>query len=817
MKCTVFLSLFVATASLAQSPVPMANTLWYRQPAAQWASALPIGNGHLGAMVFGGANTLPNNGDVQDDERNPTFNDAIADGSHTRAQDEHLQLNESTVWQGTYADRTSRLNPRAGEIMPEIRKLLLAGDATSITEAEKLVDSDVIDIPAQLPSYSTLGDLYLRSALTGPVTQYRRQLDLATGVVTVTYTSGGVHYTREVFASAPANVLVVRLTADVPHSISFTASLDRPYDYTTASVAPDRLTLTPGPEHKGDIHFRGELAAVNTGGTLSLGEKSLTVTDADSVTLLFAAATDFHGGPFLGGDPAIATTATLRKASTAPYDSLKAAAIADHAHFFNRVQLRLGAQPPPDLPTDERLKAAAAGKDDPALAALYFQFGRYLLIASSRPGGLPANLQGLWAAGVENPWGSKYTININLEMNYWLAEVGNLSELHQPLFDLIDMIANPASGSGQLVARKYYDSAGFMAHHNTDIWGDAVPIDGYHWGMWPMGAAWLTLHAWDHYDYTGDRVFLRDRAYPLLKGNVLFFLDYLTRDAAGHLVTGPSLSPENSYLLPDGSAHSLTMAPTMDVEILHALFDRYLRAARMLALDPALQVRVKAADAALPPYKIGSHGQLQEWQKDYAEAEPGHRHISHMWALFPDDEISVAHTPELAQALHVTLDRRLANGGGQTGWSRAWVINDFTRFHEGDKAYQSLQVLLRQSTYPNLFDDCTPGPVFQIDGNLGGAAGIANMLLHSSDLTGTPEVELLPALPSAWPDGSVTGLRIRGGATVDLVWAHGKGVTATFHAALPTTLKLVAPAGQHLATSLALKQGQTQTLYFDQQ
>jgi alpha-L-fucosidase 2 len=775
---------------------PSSLLLWYQRPAAQWHEALPIGNGRLGAMVFGGANSTANNGDSQTESDNA----AIADGSHTRPQDEHLQLNEDTVWQG---DRANRLNPEAGQAVPEIRRLLLAGDDASITQAEKLAEDDLIDIPKQLPSYSTLGDLYLRSTGQSTATGYRRQLDLATGVVRVTYTSNGVHYTREIFASTVDHVLVVHLSADHPRSIGFTAAMDRPSDFVAGSHG-NRLTLDPGFGHKGAIHFHAEVEVLPSGGALSSDGKTLTVANADSVTLLIAAATDFKGGPFTGSDPTAATAATLAAAAPQSFATLERSAIDDHARFFNRVQLHLGDGPDPraSIPTDERLRQASAGAGDPGLAALYFQYGRYLLIASSRPGGLPANLQGLWASGVENQWGSKYTININLEMNYWLAEVGNLSELHQPLFDLIDMLRTPGSGTGQTVAQVYYHSAGFMAHHNTDIWGDAVPIDGYRWGIWPMGAAWLTLHAWDHYDYTGDRAFLAARAYPLLKANVEFFLDYLTPDGHGHLVTGPSLSPENSYKLPDGSEHSLVMGPTMDIEILRALFDRFTRAATILNQDFALRNRVQSAIARLPPFQIGRFGQLQEWPQDYTEAEPGHRHISHIWALFPDDQISVAHTPALAQALRVTLERRLAAGGGQTGWSRAWVINDWTRFHEGDKAYDSLQVLLRQSTYPNLLDDCPPGPVFQIDGNLGGATGIANMLVHSTDLAGTPEIEFLPALPSAWPDGDFSGLRTRGGGTLSLRWTNGKAVSATLQTSFANTLTLIPPPHQQIAAIL---------------
>jgi alpha-L-fucosidase 2 len=467
---------------------------------------------------------------------------------------------------------------------------------------------------------------------------------------------------------------------------------------------------------------------------------------------------------------------------------------------FRRMALRLGPSrvSADDLPTDERVKRVSEGADDLGLQELYFQFARYLLISSSRPSGLPANLQGIWAAGIDNPWGSKWTININTEMNYWLAEPAALGDTTLPLINLIDMVRTPTSGTGSQVARTYYGARGFVIHHNTDLWGDADPIDGYQWGIWPMGGAWLSLDAWDHYAFTLNRDFLRTRAWPILHDASLFFLDYLVDDGTGHLVTGPSISPENRYRLPDGSDHSLTMAPTMDIEIVRELFTRTLDAGRILGEDAGFLNQVKNALSKLPPFEVGKNGQLQEWQRDYDEPEPGHRHVSHLWALFPGTQITLEHTPELARAARVSLERRLSYGGGQTGWSRAWVVNFWDHLHDGKQAYDSLQVMIRQSTFPNLMDTHPPG-VFQIDGNLGAANGMLEALVQSRWMPDAAEVELLPALPQQWAEGSVEGLRVRGGATVDMRWEKGKVVSMELHATGNGAIRLIPPAGQAIA------------------
>jgi len=696
---------------------------------------------------------------------------------------EHIQLNEDTIWSGEKRDRS---NPEAPKAVSEIRRLLFAGHPA---QAQALAERTMISIPRALPVYQTLGDLWLEFNNDPDPGSYRRELDLDTGIASVRYTAGGVRYMREVFASAPGRCIIVHLTADKPGSISFRVTMSRPADATSAAAA-GRLILTgqahpknaPGESNTG-VRFRAELKAAVAGGCMESAGDHLDITAADSVTLTIVAATDYREK-----DLAAACERDLSRASRFSYQVLRSEHIADHQRFFRRVRLEL----PVDtsvraLPTDERLARVQHGATDEDLLALYFQYGRYLLIASSRPGSMAANLQGKWNDSLTPAWGSKYTININTEMNYWPAETCNLSELHEPLFDLLEN----GREDGRRVAKFYYGACGFVLHHNTDLWGHAVPIDGARWGVWPMGAAWLSLHLAEHWDFTRDRKFLAERAYPVMKEAAEFFLDYLVADGKGHLVTGPSLSPENEYRLPSGERAVLTMGPTMDTEILHALFSRVIEASKILGIDSEFRMRVGTVREKLPPLRIGRYGQIQEWLEDYDEVEPGHRHISHLFALFPGNQITRQETPELTRAARTTIERRLASGGGHTGWSRAWIICFWARLADGEKAYENLLELLRKSTLPNLFDNHPP---FQIDGNFGATAAMAEMLVQSH----AGEIEILPALPQAWASGKVSGLRARGGIEIDLAWTNGLPTTVTLKPAIDGEHRLRFPAGARI-------------------
>ncbi len=748
------LALLFALASFAFAARP--HVLWYGRPAAQWTEALPVGNGRLAAMVFG------------------------------RTEDERIQLNEDSVWPGS---RENRDNPAARAAVPDVRRLLMEGKVAEAEERAK----DMLGVPPRMPPYQTLGDLHIQFADPAQPSNYRRELDLDTGIARATYRANGALITEEVFASTPGeHLILVRLSANRPGAISVALSLTRGESAETVASGAAlvmtgqalRLDGKAGEGRKG-VKFRAEVRAIAQGGEVSAKNGELTIHAADSVLLLITAATDFRSS-----DLAAACKSALDAGAAKNYDDLRAAHVADHQKFFRRVDFELGAEADDlaKMPTDERLQRFASGSPDPHLLETYFQYGRYLLIASSRPGSLAANLQGKWNESLYPPWESKYTININTEMNYWPAEPTNLSELTEPLFALVEN-AMPA---GREVARDYYQARGFVLHHNTDIWGDAIPIDGVPYGIWPMGAAWLSLHFWDHYDFTRDRDFLAKHAYPVMKEAAECVLDSLVPDASGHLLSGPSLSPENRYKLPDGSTHSLVMSPTMDVEITTTLFNRVIQAAEILGVDADFAHQLAAAKAKLPPFKIGRHGQLQEWQEDYAEQDPGHRHISHLFALFPSDLITLRSTPELAKAARVSLERRLANGGGGTGWSRAWVVNYWARLEDGDQAYDSIKVLLGHSTLPNLFDNHPP---FQIDGNFGGTNGIVEMLLQSQ----SGEIKLLPALPAAWPDGRISGLKARGGDEVAIEWRGGKAVAAELRASVAGPQKLRAPKGQQIA------------------